>query len=237
MSMSINQSSLELFPDSELLARNVTGRIRRACESAVESRGEFHIALAGGRTPKRCYELLATMNLSWERLHIYFGDERCLPVGDEERNDTMAKHVWLDRVSIPESQIYPIPAELGPNQGAVDYSRLLDRAPRLDLILLGLGEDGHTASLFPNSPALDDECSAVPVFNAPKAPAERVSMGRGYINRAREKWFLVSGSGKCDAMGRIMDGDPLPAAQITAAHWLVEAASMPEYRRTNQQDG
>ncbi len=235
MRMSINQLSLELFPDSELLAQNVTGRIRRACESAVESRGEFHLALAGGTTPKRCYELLATLNLSWDRLYIYFGDERCLPVGDEERNDTMAKSAWLDRVSIPESQIYSIPAELGPNQGAVHYSRLLDQAPRLDLILLGLGEDGHTASLFPNNPALDDERSAVPVFNAPKAPPERVSMGRGYINRAREKWFLVSGSGKCDAMGRIMSGDPLPAAQITAARWLVEEVSIPEDRQTDIQ--
>jgi 6-phosphogluconolactonase len=228
--MTANQLSLELFSDPELLARNVAGRIRRACESAVESRGEFHIALAGGRTPERCYELLAAMNLSWDKLHIYFGDERCLPVGNEERNDTMAKHVWLGRVSIPESQIYSIAAELGPNQGAAHYSGLLDRAPQLDLILLGLGEDGHTASLFPNNPALDDGRSAVAVFNAPKAPAERISMGREYINRAREKWFIVSGSGKCDAMDRIMNGDPLPAAQITTARWLVEEASMPENR-------
>lgn len=226
--MSINPSHIELFSDSELLARSVTERIQSACESAIEARGAFHLALAGGTTPKRCYELLATLNLSWDRLHIYFGDERCLSVGDAERNDTMVRSVWLDRVSIPEAQIYSIPAELGPNEGAVRYSMLLNQAPRLDLVLLGLGEDGHTASLFPNNPALDDERSAVPVFDAPKPPSERISMGREYINRAREKWFIVSGSGKRDAMVRMIDGDSLPATQISNAIWMVEEASMPE---------
>ncbi|MDX8403696.1 MAG: 6-phosphogluconolactonase [Mariprofundaceae bacterium] len=227
--MSVNNKlHLELFSDAEMLAKTIVERIKIACESAVKARGVFHLALAGGTTPKRCYELLAMESLPRDGLHIYFGDERCLSVGDAERNDTMAKHVWLDQVSIPESHIYSIPAELGPNEGAARYSDLLDQAPQLDLILLGLGEDGHTASLFPHHSALDDEHLAVPVFDAPKPPPERISMGKGYINGAREKWFLVSGSGKREAMAKILDSLPLPAAQITDARWLVENASMPE---------
>lgn len=223
----IIKSQLETFLDAELLARTVTERIKLACESAIEARSAFHIALAGGTTPKRCYELLAHENLPWDKLHIYFGDERCLAVGDAERNDTMAKNAWLDKVSIPDNQIHSMPAELGSNEGATQYTILLNQAPQLDLVLLGLGEDGHTASLFPNNPALQDERHAVPVFDAPKPPPERISMGLAYINSAREKWFLVSGSDKRDAMAEILNQDQLPAAMITAAHWFVEEASLP----------
>ena len=227
--MSVNiKAHFETFSDAELLARTVVERIKIACESAIETRGMFHFVLAGGTTPKRCYELLATSNLSWDKFHVYFGDERCLPVGDAERNDTMAKNVWLDRVSIPDTQIHSIPAQLGPNEGAIRYSKVLDQAPQPDLVLLGLGEDGHTASLFPHNEALDNERCAVPVFDAPKPPSQRISMSKGYINSAREKWFLVSGSGKRGAMTQIINGEPLPAAQIVGACWLVEEASMPE---------
>jgi len=223
---------IETFRDAVILAQMTVDRVQLACEKAIQERGYFHLVLAGGTTPKRCYQLLVNAKLAWDKLHIYFGDERCLPVGDAERNDTMAKHVWLDHVSIPAAQIHTIPAELGPNEGAARYSCLLNQAPQLDLILLGLGEDGHTASLFPHNPALDDEHLAVPVFDAPKPPPERISMGKGYINGAREKWFLVSGSGKREAMAQIIDGLPLPAAQITGARWLVEDASMPEMIQT-----
>jgi len=223
----IKQSNLELFSDADVLAKTVTQRIRSACESAIEARGAFHLVLAGGTTPKHCYELLAKEDLPWHKLHIYFGDERCLTVGDVERNDTMAKEAWLDKVSIPANQIHSMPAELGPDAGAKRYNTLLAKAPQLDLVLLGLGEDGHTASLFPNNPALQDARNAVPVFDAPKPPPERISMGKSYINKARNQWFIVTGSGKCDAMTQIMSGQPLPATLFEQAHWLVEKASMP----------
>jgi 6-phosphogluconolactonase len=222
--------NIKTFPDAAAIAAAVALRLQQYCTDTVKQRGAFRLALAGGTTPTECYRLLSGMDMPWQQVHIYFGDERCLSVGDPERNDTMARDALLDQVPIPPSQIHSMPAELGPVEGATQYSNLLQQTPQLDLILLGLGEDGHTASLFPNNPALDDECPAVPVFNAPKAPPERVSLGRGYINSAREKWFLVSGSGKRDAMGQIMNGDPLPAAQISAARWLVEEASMPEKR-------
>ncbi|PCI06950.1 MAG: 6-phosphogluconolactonase [Gammaproteobacteria bacterium] len=224
----IKQSNIELFTDAETLARSVIEGIKNTCEEAVKERGVFHFALAGGTTPKRCYELLAAENLPWHKCFIYFGDERCLAVGDAERNDTMARNVWLNQVSIPGDQIYSMPAELGPNEGAEQYLALLEQAPQLDLILLGLGEDGHTASLFPNNLALQNERAAVPVFDSPKPPSERISMSKHYINTAREKWFIVTGSGKRDAMAKMMNGEPLPATLITGARWLVEDASMPE---------
>ena len=223
----INQSDLEIFADAEVLAKTVTRRIKLACELAVEARGAFHLVLAGGTTPKRCYELLAEEDLAWDKLHIYFGDERCLSIGDLERNDTMAKNAWLDKVSIPDSQIHSIPAEEGPDAGAERYSVVLENAPSLDLVLLGLGEDGHTASLFPGNTACQDTRYAVPVFNAPKPPPERISMGQTYINQARSQWFIVTGSGKHDAIEQIMHGEPLPATMFKRAQWLVEEASMP----------
>ncbi|MCF7821222.1 MAG: 6-phosphogluconolactonase [Mariprofundaceae bacterium] len=222
--------NIKTFPDAAAIAAAAALRLQQYCSDTVKQRGAFHLALAGGTTPTACYRLLSGMDMPWQQVHIYFGDERCLPAGDPERNDTMARDALLDHVPIPPPQIHSIPAELGPVEGAMQYSSLLQQAPQLDLILLGLGEDGHTASLFPDNPALDDDGSAVPVFNAPKAPPERVSMGRGYINRAREKWFLVSGAGKREAMGQIMNGNSLPAARITAARWLVEEASIPGRR-------
>ncbi|MBL4711867.1 MAG: 6-phosphogluconolactonase [Gammaproteobacteria bacterium] len=222
------KSNLELFADAEILARTVVEGIKEACALAIKARGVFHLALAGGTTPKRCYALLANENLPWDKLHIYFGDERCLAVDDAERNDFMAKTVWLNQVSIPGHQVHSMPAELGPDKGAQQYTTLLAQAPQLDLVLLGLGEDGHTASLFPNNPALQDKRTAVPVFDSPKPPSERISMGKHYINAAREKWFIVSGSGKRDAMAQMINGAPLPATLITDARWLVEEASMPE---------
>ncbi|MDX8395029.1 MAG: 6-phosphogluconolactonase [Mariprofundaceae bacterium] len=217
---------IETYPDAEVLAQTTVERIKIACEQAIRERDCFHVALAGGTTPKRCYELLASENLAWNKLHIYFGDERCLPVGDVERNDTMAKAIWLNHVSIPTDHIHCMPAELGANEGAESYAKVLAQAPQLDLVLLGLGEDGHTASLFPDNLALGNESLAVPVFDSPKPPSERISMGKSYINAAREKWFLVSGAGKCDAMTQIIDGVSLPAAQITDALWLLEDASI-----------
>ena len=219
---------IETFVDADVLAHIIVERIKRACVSAIKESGEFHVELAGGTTPKRCYELLAKDDVDCNKMHIYFGDERCLPVGHAERNDSMAKAAWLDHVAIPASQIHCIAADLGAIEGAASYAHTLKHAPQLDLVLLGLGEDGHTASLFPENKALNMEGFAVTLFDAPKAPAERISMGKDYLNQASDKWFIVSGAGKRDAMIRIMDGDLLPAAQITDAHWLLEECSLPE---------
>jgi len=212
----------ETFADAGALARHAASRVAGLCRDAVAARGACHLVLAGGRTPERCYTLLAAMDLPWPALHIWFGDERCLPPGDPGRNDAMADRALLAHVPIPAGQVHRIPAELGPEAAAAAYAAELAAAPAMDVVLLGLGEDGHTASLFPGNPALDDARPAVPVHDAPKPPPERVSMSLAALNAARRRLVLVSGGGKADALARIRGGEPLPAARLAAAEWLVD---------------
>ncbi len=220
---------IHVFPDANMLAAEVARQVIRNCKQAVAERGIFHWVLAGGNTPKKCYELLCDAGLDWDRMHVWFGDERCLPVGHAGRNDAMADVALLSHVPIPPARIHRIPAELGPENAAEDYAALLADAPPMDLILLGMGEDGHTASLFPgHTVALADEHLAVSVLNAPKPPSERVSMGYSVLNRARKRIVMVVGSGKREALQHIRDGERLPAARLVACEWYVDEDANPD---------
>ncbi|GAB4123172.1 MAG: 6-phosphogluconolactonase [Sideroxydans sp.] len=210
--------------DAEALAAAVAQRIAALVEQTLAIRPVCRIALAGGDTPRRCYTLLRELPLPWSRLDFYFGDERCLPVGDAERNDTMACASLLP-TALP-ARFHPIPAERGAQAAAADYAGLLGDVT-LDLVLLGMGEDGHTASLFPGNPALQLVAPVVPVFNAPKPPSERVSLSLATLNAARHKLFLVAGRGKRQALQRIARGEHLPAAQVLDAEWYLDHAAMP----------
>jgi len=214
------------FPDADALAAAVASRIAALAGQGIMARGAFHWALAGGATPRRCYQLLRRMDIDWRHVYIWFGDERCLPVGDAERNDGMADAVLLRHVPVPSAQVHSIPAELGPEQAAANYAKLLRQAPPLDLALLGMGEDGHTASLFPGNPALEDKRLAVPVFAAPKPPCERVSMGYSVLNGAARRIVMVAGAGKSDAFMRIGRGERLPAARLSESEWYVDAGTV-----------
>ena len=143
-----------VYDDAEALAAAVAQRTAMIIKQAITAHGVCRIALAGGSTPRRCYEYLREMTIDWSNVHLYFGDERCLPLGDQERNDTMAQEALLKHLQIPAANIKAIPAQLGATAAALSYSTLFDNGERLDLVLLGLGEDGHTASLFPDNPAL-----------------------------------------------------------------------------------
>ncbi len=213
---------IHVFPDTDKLAVEAARKITRDCEQAIADRGIFHWVLAGGNTPKKCYELLRDAELNWNRMHVWFGDERCLPVGDAERNDVMADKALLSYVPVLSNHIHRIHAELGPEKAADDYAVRLADAPPMDLVLLGMGEDGHTASLFPDNPALDDERLAVPVFHAPKRPPERVSMGYSVLNQARKRMVMVAGESKRNALQRIRQGEPLPSARLAASDWYVD---------------
>ncbi len=208
--------------DAEAVAQYAATAVIESAAEAIAARGVFHWVLAGGTTPKRCYELLRDAQLDWSKTHVWFGDERCLPVGDAERNDWMADEALLSHVPIPSSQIHRMDAELGPEVAAARYDALLADAPTMDLILLGIGEDGHTASLFPGNPGLDDHRLAIPVYHSPKPPPERVSMGYAALNAAHRCLIMVAGKGKTDAMSRILAGERLPVARVSGSEWLID---------------
>jgi len=168
-------------------------------------------------------------NTDWSAWHIYFTDERCLPPADAARNSRMAGEAWLDHVPIPIIQLHVIPAELGANKAASAYVETLRTIGEFDLVLLGIGEDGHTASLFPghdwdSSPQSPD---ALAVFDAPKPPPERVSLSAARLSRTRRAIFLVSGESKRGAITDWRDGKNIPARAVTPAAGvdvLVDAA-------------
>ena len=214
--------------DIEALSIAVARRIAKISAQAIEERGIFSIALAGGETPRRCYELLREMPVDWKDVQVYFCDERCLPRGDMQRNDNMAHETLLMHLTIPNGNVHAIPAEDGARVAAMEYAALLEHTLPFDLVLLGMGEDGHTASLFPGNPAAGQQASVVPVFDAPKPPSERVSLGIGTLNSARQKIFLVSGRAKQEALGTIMCGIALPAARVTKAEWHIDRAALPD---------
>lgn len=201
--------------DAECIIKELTTAIGDAATQCIDAKGYFRCVLAGGETPRRLYSRLRALDTDWSRWHIYFGDERCLPVGDASRNDRMAADSWLDHVAIPADQIHSIRAELGADQGARDYSSTLQRAGRFDLVLLGLGEDGHTASLFPYmQKALGDDLETTAVHAAPKPPPQRVSISAPRLANADRVWFLVCGEGKRAALASWLADAELPAAVI-----------------------
>ena len=222
-----NAQAVFVHDDPEGLSAAVAQRVAELAAQAIAARGVFHVALAGGETPRRCYEKLRHLPVDWTHVQVYFGDERCLPAGDVGRNDRMAREALLKHVAIPPGNVHAIPAELGAFAAAAAYAATLEHAAPLDLVLLGMGEDGHTASLFPGNPATGSTAAVVPVFDAPKPPAERVSLGLGTLNAARQRIFLVAGAGKRAALEQILRGESLPAARISAAGWHLDRAALP----------
>ena len=137
------------FDSQHNINQAATARILQAANEAIQAQGSFYVVLAGGSTPKAVYQLLSEQQADWANWHVFHNDDRCLPVDHEERNSKMARDAWLSKVAIPEQQIHDIPAELGNVAGAKAYAETLKDVRTFDLVILGLGEDGHTASLFP----------------------------------------------------------------------------------------
>lgn len=203
------------FSNSTSLVAELVQRIGELAAKCIAEVGRFNIVLAGGSTPQQLYQQLRQLNTDWNSWHIYFGDERCLPAGDVERNDTMATRSWLKHVAIPQQQIYPVPAIEDALAASEAYASLLDAAPRFDLVLLGLGEDGHTASLFPgHEEAGTNNASAIGILDAPKPPAQRVSMSPQRLSHANAVWFVISGENKRRALDAWLAGAELPPRQI-----------------------
>lgn len=213
MNMQAKNTRWEYFNSIECLRHGVCDAIVKNANEAIAKRGQFSIVLAGGNTPRAVYRLLRELNMDWSKWHIYHGDERCLPLDHEDRNSLMVEQVWLHYVDVPTSQVHDIPAELGPIDGAKAYAQTLRGVPTFDMVLLGLGEDGHTASLFPNH-ALDNTADAVPVFNSPKPPAERITLSQNRLNNTRQVIFIVTGAGKQEAVDNWRKGIAIPATLI-----------------------
>ncbi len=200
---------------SDWLQRALT-HVHAAEHEALGRAGAFHIVLAGGGTPLALYRALAQEDHDWRHWQVWFGDERCLPPDHPERNSVMVRQAWLDRVGIPAANVHVIPAELGAEAAAERYTQTLAGVGDFDLVLLGLGEDGHTASLFPGHDwgEAADAADALPVFAAPKPPPERVSLSARRLARARRVLFLTQGAGKREAVAAWRRGERIPAAAI-----------------------
>ena len=202
--------------------------------ASIAERGLFRLALSGGNTPRAVHAQLVRLgpDLDWSRLQITFGDERCVPPDHADSNFLMAKESLLDPVAIPAGNVFRIRGEIDPAAAAQEYEEKLAAVavrfgePRYvhDLILLGLGEDGHTASLFPSSPALDETVRNVIPATGPKPPPQRITMTFPLLNAARHACFLVTGAAKHPLVEEIVrGGSPHPAARVRAAAvtWIV----------------
>jgi 6-phosphogluconolactonase len=184
--------------------------------------GSRTLVLAGGTTPQRCYELLSQMDVVWGRVSILFGDERCVPPHHPDSNYRMAREVLLDRVS--PATVHRMPAELGPDLGAELYASVVAAVGRLDLVTLGVGEDGHTASLFPGHPALQASGLTVGIHDSPKPPPHRVTLTLTALRSARAVLILATGAGKADAVAKAKRGE-VPSGMIAGARWLIDRAA------------
>jgi len=207
------------LPDAAAVAENAANRILEEASGSIAQRGIFRLVLAGGRTPEATYRLLAKAEADWRRWEIFFSDERCLPAGHSDRNSSMAEKAWLDHVNIPREQIHIIPAEQGPIEGARLYSPKVADALPFDLVVLGLGEDGHTASLFPGHRYPEDTL-AIPVTEAPKPPAERISLSAKALSETRQVLVLITGRAKQDVVKKWKQGKDIPISKITPSERL-----------------
>ncbi len=232
----------QVFPDAERLAAAAAQYWIARCAAAIRARGAFHAALSGGGTPRRLYQLLAgapARTIEWDKVHIWFGDERCVATDHADSNYRMADEALLRHVPIAPQQVHPMVTEPeAPERDAARYAERLaalaprdaDGVPQLDLVLLGLGSDGHTASLFPHTPVLEETQRTVAAVYVEKLGAWRVTLTLPSLNHTRRLLFLVEGKGKATIIGRVFHQPQagLPVQRIAARGevlWYLDAAA------------
>jgi 6-phosphogluconolactonase len=235
-------TSLTTCADAEGASERAAREIVRRLESARAERGAAHLALSGGSTPARTYELLAEQLESWERIDVWFADERCVEPADEESNYLLARQTLLDRASgLEPGRIHRMEGELGPEQGAERYAHeLREHAPiedglaALDVIVLGIGPDGHIASLFPGAATLDADASelCLGVHDSPKPPPERITLTLAVLRAAQRCVLLATGAGKADAVDAMLaePSNHVPASLLRRGRLsvVVDDAASPE---------
>ena len=240
---------VRVFPDLEALSVAAAREIVRIARECIAARGRFSIALSGGNTPKRTHQLLAERQrgeIDWTLADVLFGDERFVPQTDPRSNYKMARETLLEPAGVGDSHVHPIPTDMSsPEEAAERYEHTLGRVlsardgwPVIDLVLLGMGPDGHTASLFPGSPALGERSRWAVAVDAPTTvqPAvPRVTLTLPVLNAARNVLFLVAGQDKRPVLRNVLGDSAAAAARYPAALvapggtavWLVEQSAMP----------
>ena len=235
---------VRVAPDAEALAGLAAGEVARCAAAALRARGRFTLALSGGATPRLLYRALADPEqpfreqVAWRAVHVLFGDERCVPPDHPASNYRAAREELLDRVPLGPGHLHRMRGEEADRDAAARRYEAELRAiaggaawPVLDLVLLGMGEDGHTASLFPGSPALEERQRAVVAVRAPALPAERLTLTLPALTAAREVLFLVAGAHKAARVAEALADPPaaLPAARVRPVAgellWLLDAGA------------
>jgi 6-phosphogluconolactonase len=241
-------NNVRIFANLESVSLAAAVVISGLAEESISSRGRFVVALSGGQTPLRLYQILATSHfrdkIHWEAVHVFWGDERCVPSSDRRNNARTARLTLLDLVPIPSDQIHPIQSEVPPARAAAQYEQELrtffdDGPPAIDLILLGLGADGHTASLFPHTPALRETKRWVTDVFLQDQDMHRITLTAPLMNQANQVIFLVSGGNKASALQNVLEGAYLPQmfpAQLIRPEkgnpiWLLDTAAACRLRR------
>jgi 6-phosphogluconolactonase len=261
---------LHIYKDSETLSLEVAKWIADTIRDTLKKRPRFTIALSGGSTPKRLHQLLSSApykeQIDWTRLHVFWGDERAVPFGDDRNNAKMAYDTLLDLVPVPASQIHVMRTDIPPEQSALEYEKILhqyfppanppahipstlaagDISPfpasnggtaggitSFDLVLLGMGDDGHTLSLFPGTPVVHEEKAWVKAFFLEAQDMYRITLTKTIVNRAARIAFLTTGAGKAHALKEVLKGDYdpdlYPSQEIKPQggelHWFVDTAA------------
>jgi len=251
---SITLPCLEIFRDREALVQAAAEKVVRFGTEAIKMRGMFTVALSGGSTPRPLYSLLANeksaWSIDWSRVYLFWGDERCVPPDDRESNYRMVRESLLNDISIPSANVHRIHGEQDPKLAAAGYERELrsffgstgvDGPPRVgfDLVLLGMGENGHTASLFPGLPAVTEKVRWVMAQFVEALSMWRITLTPVVINNAEHVFFLVSGADKAERLRDVLEGpiqpEVLPAQVIKPEHgqllWLIDDAAAGRLKR------
>jgi len=240
---------VQVLPDPSALAAEAATRFAQLADEAVAEGRRFAVALSGGSTPRAAYALLATSpwrdQVPWPKVHLFWGDERCVPPDDPQSNYRMAREALLDHIPIPESNVHRIRAERRPLEAAGAYEKELRRffrspspqIPHFDLVFLGLGPDGHTASLFPNTAALNEADRLAVANHVPQQDAWRITLTFPVLNAASHVIFLVAGAGKAarvrDILGTATPTPRFPAQRVRPTQgtltWLMDRAAAKLY--------
>lgn len=227
--------------ETTAVPKAVAAFVAEKSKQAVQDRGAFYIGVSGGSVAKFLgQELPTSEGISWEKWHVYFCDERLVPFDNDDSTYKLYKEHWLGgKANLPENQLYAIKPDLTVDEAAKDYASQVDKVPKndkgfpvFDLLVLGMGPDGHTCSLFPGHKLLDEKSLAIaPISDSPKPPPCRVTMTFPVINSARCALFASTGAGKADNVMRVLEGEetnPLPAARVHPqgeVHWFLDEAA------------